>query len=104
MSVSSSSVRRAVALALLASSAPAFAQDARTVEQVQAEVDRLKQLLQREEQALAEKSSQGGGAAGIAGGGGAGRTNGIDAARATDASAADGAANAPAGSGAASAA
>lgn len=58
MSVSSLSVRRAVLLALLASSAPAFAQDARTVEQVRAEVERLKQQLQKEEQALAEKTSQ----------------------------------------------
>jgi outer membrane receptor protein involved in Fe transport len=59
-----------VILALLASSAPAFAQDARTVEQVQAEVERLKQQLQKEEQALAEKTSQqrAGGAAGASSG------------------------------------
>ena len=62
MSVSPLSVRRAVLLALLASSAPAFAQDARTVQQVQAEVERLKQQLQKEEQALAEKQQASGAA------------------------------------------
>ena len=41
----------------LAWTGPAFSQDARTVEQVQAEVDRLKQLLQQEEQALAAKNA-----------------------------------------------
>ncbi|MEJ1961618.1 MAG: TonB-dependent receptor [Gammaproteobacteria bacterium] len=64
-------LRRAVAIALrrsplplvavscsLALAGPAFSQDARTVEQVQAEVDRLKQLLQQEEQALAAKNAQ----------------------------------------------
>lgn len=82
MSVSSSSpipthrappgaLRRAVAIALkrsplpllavgctLAWTGPAFSQDARTVEQVQAEVERLKQLLQKEEEALAAKQQQ----------------------------------------------
>ncbi|MEJ0034469.1 MAG: TonB-dependent receptor [Gammaproteobacteria bacterium] len=68
---SSSAVRRAVACALRRSTLPllaagcalawngvAFSQDARTVEQVQAEVERLKQLLQKEEQTLADKTSQ----------------------------------------------
>jgi hypothetical protein len=63
-------LRRAVAMALrrsplplvamgctLAWAGPAFSQDARTVEQVQAEVARLKELLQKEEPALAAKAS-----------------------------------------------
>lgn len=62
MSLSSSKIRRAVALALGFSAAwsPAvFSQDARSADEVRAEIERLKQQLQKEEEALAAKTATG---------------------------------------------
>src|SRR4051812_35479454 len=54
-SLTRSSLPLVVASCALAGLSPAYAQDARSVEEIQAEVARLKESLAKEEQALAAK-------------------------------------------------